>query len=74
MEQQVTQRQIDNFWDKVLFTTDCWEWQASLDKNGYGWFGTQFGKKAHRFVYFITHGSLSKDLQIDQILIFHLVF
>jgi len=63
----VTQKQINNFWNKVLFTTDCWEWQASLDKDGYGYYSTKIGKRAHRFSYLIHKGKLDPNLQIDHL-------
>ena len=32
---ELTEKQIENFWNKVTFTGFCWEWHR-LDKTGYG--------------------------------------
>tara|TARA_R110000764_G_C10740952_1_gene350801 strand:+ start:163 stop:483 length:321 start_codon:yes stop_codon:yes gene_type:complete len=36
----ITQKQIDRFWQKVNVRSDseCWEWTASTFSNGYGYF------------------------------------
>lgn len=42
---------MKRFWSKVNKTSECWEWTASVDKDGYGWFsigGQSMG--AHRAV------------------------
>lgn len=69
MDKRTIKRPIEErFWDKVKKTEDiddCWEWQASLDKTGYGYFS--FNKKctsAHRAVWRITFGEIEKHLMI----------
>lgn len=48
MEQEV----IDRFFDKVALPAhlhDCWEWAASVNKGGYGYFGFEDkSQRAHR--------------------------
>ena len=50
---------MNRFWDKVKKAgpDDCWEWQPSLRKDGYGQFhyeGTM--RLAHRMSFLFTHG------------------
>jgi hypothetical protein len=49
---------MERFWDKVLITDGCWEWQAYVDRDGYGLFGLSKGKtvRAHRFAFELEHG------------------
>lgn len=35
---QLNQKQINNFWNKVKKTNNCWEWQACKTPYGYGRF------------------------------------
>jgi hypothetical protein len=51
----------ERFWAKVdkLGEKDCWEWKASRDELGYGFFRAKSGKsmvKAHRWCWIITNG------------------
>ena len=58
---------VDNFWNKVLFTSDCWEWQAAKQK-GYGKF--RVGEKhvfAYRYSYELYNGSIPEGLQLDHL-------
>jgi len=58
----------DNFWDKVLFTTDCWKWLASKTKTGYGRFRS--GKEcipSHRFSFELYKGKVPEGLEINHI-------
>lgn len=32
------QQNIESFWDKVEFTTDCWNWIGGCNSRGYGMF------------------------------------
>lgn len=59
------------FWKYVvvLKENDCWLWIGSKDRVGYGHFYFNNGKKkvrtqAHRFMWFITHGKIPKDLLV----------
>lgn len=59
---ETTQR----FLSKITQTeTGCWEWIASKDKNGYGWFSVK-GKiwKAHRLSYILFKGLIPIGLNI----------
>jgi len=53
-------KDIKRFWDKVEKNDKdkCWEWLASKDKDGYGYFSVK-GKtyKAHRISYIINSGN-----------------
>ena len=68
---ELTQKQEQNFWAKVDKTPgfgpngDCWEWIASKNECGYGWF--RIGKytyKAHRAVYKLIYGLIPINLCI----------
>lgn len=58
----------DRFWEKVLVIDDedsCWEWQASLNSQGYGQlFYNQRPIGAHRLSYFLTFGKYSSELEV----------
>ena len=41
---------------KVSTDTECWEWLAHKDRDGYGKFTSPVGAYAHRYAYFATHG------------------
>ena len=54
------------FWKKVAVTADskCWEWLASKDEHGYGWFKTATKTiKAHRYSYALRYGPFSDNLE-----------
>lgn len=58
---------MERFWSKVKINdiTDCWEWVSSRNNRGYGnfWYnGTS--TKAHRMSYWLTFGSLDKDVLV----------
>jgi hypothetical protein len=55
----------DRFWRKVDRQGDCWEWQASRDGLGYGFFRVANGesmKKAHRVAWELTYGAIPDGL------------
>lgn len=59
---------LSRFWTKVdcsagLF--ECWNWTASVDKDGYGWFGLN-GKNvhAHRYSYELANGPIPIGAQV----------
>ena len=63
---------MKRFWDKVDVKgpDDCWEWQASLFRAGYG--QTQHpvtgqGMGAHRVAYILTKGEPAKGLAVAHI-------
>jgi DNA-directed RNA polymerase specialized sigma subunit len=52
---------MKRFWDKVTVggKDECWEWQASCNQHGYGYFGKDNKiKKAHRVAWELTHGPI----------------
>ena len=54
---------MDRFWSKVKVTgpNDCWEWQASLEENGYGKFGVPGGwDRAHRVAWRLCRGPIPR--------------
>lgn len=56
------------FWEKVNCTNspdECWEWQASTNKDGYGNFNFN-GKpeRAHRVAYYLTHGTIKEGMRV----------
>lgn len=61
-----TDRQIVNFFRKFDQTEDgCWEWKASLTKQGYGQFGTAdlaSSGLAHRFSYIYYFGDIPEGM------------
>lgn len=44
----------------TLDVNQCWEWQKSVDKDGYGVFRPVYGKamRAHRYAFMIENGTL----------------
>ncbi len=57
-----------SFWEKVEKTGSCWNWTASLFKNGYGQFWA-WGMKwyAHRFSYALHNDVLVTDMTINHL-------
>ena len=51
---------IERFWAKVLIgrSVDCWEWQASRFKNGYGQIRHSLDQYAHRTSWIIHNGPI----------------
>lgn len=54
----------ERFWNKVEKGSDCWEWMAYKDKDGYGKIGYQNGGmlSAHRFSWILHFGSILDEL------------
>jgi HNH endonuclease len=52
-------------WDRVDKSGDCWEWQGTPDKDGYGVF-TYRGRpyRAHRAAWIVTFGEIPRGLQV----------
>ena len=59
-------KDIARFWAKVDKSGDCWTWQASTDRRGYGhiWFNGKL-VYAHRFAYALSYGECANGLEID---------
>ena len=62
MKWPLSNKQEQNFWDKVMVCgpDDCWEWLASTDDFGYGQFyaGDSFVDKAHRISFAIFNNEV----------------
>lgn len=47
---------------------DCWEWDGTLDPDGYAKFGLNYKMiLGHRFIYEYYYGQISPDLTIDHL-------
>jgi hypothetical protein len=47
---KIDQKYVDRFWSKVNKSNNCWNWEGTLDRDGYGHFGINYKIfKAHRF-------------------------
>jgi hypothetical protein len=60
---------VERFWPKVAITepSECWEWQASRDALGYGYFRVVHGdtmKRAHRVAWELTHGPIPDEMLV----------
>lgn len=62
----MSDKDIARFWSKVDKSGDCWTWQASTDRFGYGhiWFNEKL-VYAHRFSYALAYGECANNLVID---------
>ena|SRR3990167_7686178 len=64
----LTNKQIDRFWQNVNITDSCWLWMSYKNEKGYGRFGVNYHHEyAHRISYFLTKGSIPKGLSIDHL-------
>lgn len=54
---------------KVINPTDCWEWQATKNKQGYGLFSDRHGHwiLAHRFAFQLVKGNIPEGLTLDHL-------
>jgi len=57
---------IERFISKIIISeSGCWEWQSTLNKDGYGQFRVKDKfKLTHRFIYEYCHGEICPDLTI----------
>lgn len=64
----VINSKIENqFWSKVnkLSKNECWEWQGSLYKSGYGSFNFEYrGENTHRVAWKLINGKIEDNLHI----------
>ncbi len=59
---------IERFESKIKIVGDCWEWQASKDRDGYGWFNiNRKSLSAHRASYIIYNGEIPEGMLIDHL-------
>lgn len=49
----------------ISFAGDCWLWQLSKDKDGYGDWRAASERKVHRLMWEIHHGKILETLEID---------
>lgn len=65
----MTPEELVLFFAKVRVSPfGCWQWLASQNHNGYGWFNSNGGqKKAHRVAYEHFVGPITKGLQLDHL-------
>jgi hypothetical protein len=51
---------MDRFWNKVKKTDECWNWIASVDKDGYGKFSYESKTiRAHKMSWLLAFNKLS---------------
>jgi len=65
----LAQKDRDRFWKKVrLRQHGCWEWQASVRKDGYGRFAINSKPElSHRIAYYLVSGPMPRELEIDHL-------
>ncbi len=62
-----SRKQIEHFWKKIDIrsSSECWEWQLSCDKYGYGAAKTILKNyKAHRLAYEFTYGIIPEGMLV----------
>ena len=59
---------IETFWDSYKVVGDCWIWQKSINKDGYGkvYFDGLF-KSSHRVAYELEYDEIPEGLEIDHL-------
>jgi len=61
-------KDIERFCSKIKVAGNCWEWTASLDRDGYGRFSVKHKNiSAHRFSYGLFNEDIPEGLQIDHL-------
>ena len=56
------------FWRHVARSDNCWLWTASVNKSGYGQFGSHSHKfAAHRFSFELHKGPIPDGLELDHL-------
>ena len=57
---------MENFWNKVNKTENCWEWTASINNRGYGNFRYRSKtQKAHRVSWMLTFGEIPEGMNVN---------
>ena len=59
---------VDRLWSKVEVDGDCWMWQGTTDRNGYGdfWLDGRM-RPAHRVAYELLVGEIPGGLDLDHL-------
>lgn len=61
--------EVARFWDKVTKAgpNDCWLWNGSTARRGYGQFRVKGGRRvhAHRYAYQLAHGEVAAHIRVD---------
>lgn len=57
----------ERFWPKVAKTGGCWNWSASILRNGYGQFHSGGTTLAHRYSYELHKGRIPDGLVVDHL-------
>src|SRR3990167_4823143 len=63
-------KEVERFISKTIIQkkSGCWEWQANMDKDGYGVFLLRRkNRRAHRVAWYSVNGVVGKDFVIDHI-------
>lgn len=61
--ENLTERQVDNFWKKVAKSGDCWEWTGFVNPSGYGVVNINRQLRlAHRVAIAIRDGQIPPSL------------
>lgn len=58
---------MQRFWDKVLFTVDCWEWQKGTCRGYAKILVNGKNQTAHRITYELYKGKIPSGLEIDHL-------
>ena len=58
---------MQRFWDKILFTSDCWEWQSAIVGGYAKIFVDGKPRSAHHIIYEIYKGKIQPGLEIDHL-------
>lgn len=62
--------QLERFWRYIdMQPNGCWQWTGAIDKDGYGHFGPEHGKRvrAHRWAYEKYVGPIPAGLTLDHL-------
>ena len=61
-------RTVERFWSHVDKTGECWDWTASIRRNGYGQINVAGrNMSAHRLAWEIANGPIPSGLLVDHI-------
>lgn len=64
----MTPKQLQRFWNKVIKTGNCWIWTAHLNRGGYGQLKINYKTySAHRISYTLFKDDIPKGLKLDHL-------